>query len=339
MRLTNSSGGVTSKVETDPLGTQVSDSSAFNQNGGGNGYGFNPNGFYGDPTMPNMGCSEDGFEADCNKVQHDLRDGVSAQCPNNDCGPRAGTNAANGRVELFQFNANAAAAGIGTGGVGLGFLPTNVNFVGNGFTIAPGTNAVFSGMGTTYPAPGFAAGGPTAFYSLNQIEILRPWSSSAAVLPQNSDKPHQTFTLEQRLTANIAGNMAITPLIERPECRKYVTGRNMTAKQAVNIFLNVVNSMTYDPTLLDFAETDEDFGRVRLGYTFFHPWEAELSVLDLLEQVGGVKDTSALITAVSQQAYIELHEFKHKATRKKHVGAKELGEWYKGLYDNCFKEK
>ncbi len=73
MRLTNGSGGVTSKVETDPLGTQVSDTSAFNQNGGGNGYGFNPNGFYGDPTMPSMGCYIDGVEAPCSMAINALR--------------------------------------------------------------------------------------------------------------------------------------------------------------------------------------------------------------------------------------------------------------------------
>jgi YD repeat-containing protein len=179
MRLTNASGSVTSKVETDPLGTQVSDASEFNQNGG-SGYGFNPQGFYGDPTLPNMGCRQDGFEADCNKVQRDLTNGVAVQCPNGNCGPQAGVNRATGRVELFQFSANAAAAGIGTGGVGVGFLPNGVNFVGNGFTMAAGTSAIFSGMGTYFGAEGFAAGGPTAFYSLNQIEILRlsSWSAS-----------------------------------------------------------------------------------------------------------------------------------------------------------------
>jgi YD repeat-containing protein len=70
MRLTNSSGIVTSKVETDPLGTQVSDSSAYNYNGGGNGYGFNPNGFYGDPTNANTGCSLSGLQMSCSQAQH-----------------------------------------------------------------------------------------------------------------------------------------------------------------------------------------------------------------------------------------------------------------------------
>ena len=70
MRLTNGSGGVTSKVETDPLGTQVSDTSAFNQNGGGSGYGFNPQGFYGDPTMPDMGCRYDGVPTPCSMAAH-----------------------------------------------------------------------------------------------------------------------------------------------------------------------------------------------------------------------------------------------------------------------------
>ena len=44
---------VTSKVETDPLGTVVDDSSLYNYGGGGGG--FNPMGFYGDPTKASMG--------------------------------------------------------------------------------------------------------------------------------------------------------------------------------------------------------------------------------------------------------------------------------------------
>jgi len=104
MRLTNSSGAVSSKIETDPLETQVSDSSEFNYNGGGSGYGLNPNGFYGDPTMPNMGCREDGFEADCNKVQRDLSEGIAAQCPNNNCSPMS----SNGQWYFYRYTANGA---------------------------------------------------------------------------------------------------------------------------------------------------------------------------------------------------------------------------------------
>jgi YD repeat-containing protein len=80
MRLTNGSGGVASKIETDPLGTQVDDTSVFNQNGGGNGYAFNPNGFYGDPAQPDMGCTEGGVPTPCNLVQASLRAGGSYQC-------------------------------------------------------------------------------------------------------------------------------------------------------------------------------------------------------------------------------------------------------------------
>jgi hypothetical protein len=91
MRLTDSTGTVTSKVETDPLGTQVSDASEFNQNGGGSGYGFNPNGFYGDPTMPDMGCTEGNVPVSCNLVQTSLRTGGSYQCSGWTC-PTAGWN-------------------------------------------------------------------------------------------------------------------------------------------------------------------------------------------------------------------------------------------------------
>jgi YD repeat-containing protein len=104
MRLTNSTGAVTSRIETDPLETQVSDSSAYNYNGGGSGYGLNPNGFYGDPTMPNMGCRQDGFEADCNKVMRDLSEGIAVQCPNNNCSPIS----ANGQWYSYRYTDNGA---------------------------------------------------------------------------------------------------------------------------------------------------------------------------------------------------------------------------------------
>jgi hypothetical protein len=206
---------VTTKVETDPLGTQVDDTSAYNQNGGGNGYGFNPMGFYGDPTMPNMGCRMDGVPADCNMVQRQINSGAAVQCPPSGCGPRAGFNAFTRRTELFQFSANAAAAGIGTFGVGLGFLPTGVNFVGTGFTVATGRGAIFSGMGTMVDTPMSVT---AQYYSLNQIEILVPWRSP----PQDSgfDTPGITDLVNRTLS--------------NPDCAKFyqqilasVSGKNL----------------------------------------------------------------------------------------------------------------
>ena len=197
MRLTNSSGGVASKVETDPLGTQVSDTSAFNQNGGGNGYGFNPNGFYGDPTMPSMGCTGNGSATDCSYVMHDLNGRDQNRCPNGVCdgpSPVVGWNAYSQRYEFMHFDPNAAAAGIGVGGVGVGFLPFGFSFTGSGFTVAPGAGAFISGMGSLYPAEGFAAGGATAFYSLNQIEILRP-RSLFSIAPQKTTTEEHGITV------------------------------------------------------------------------------------------------------------------------------------------------
>jgi YD repeat-containing protein len=86
-RLTNASGQVTSKVEMDPLSVQVSDSPDYNY-GGSVGYIANPNGFYGTPTLPDMGCYMDGVPAPCNMVQSALRQGTATQCPDNRCGPR-----------------------------------------------------------------------------------------------------------------------------------------------------------------------------------------------------------------------------------------------------------
>jgi len=83
MRLTNSTGSVTSKIETDPLGTQVDDTATYNYNGGNNGYSFNPNGFYGDPTNPHTGCSLGGVEMDCNQATqvHDEECRMGRGCP------------------------------------------------------------------------------------------------------------------------------------------------------------------------------------------------------------------------------------------------------------------
>jgi YD repeat-containing protein len=50
-RLTDANGNVTSKVEVDPLGTQVSDSASYNYSGA-TGYVSSPAGFYGSGTQP-----------------------------------------------------------------------------------------------------------------------------------------------------------------------------------------------------------------------------------------------------------------------------------------------
>src|SRR5260221_7799287 len=142
MRLTNGSGGVASKVETDPLGTQVSDASEFNQNGGGSGYGLNPQGFYGDPTMPNMGCSEGGFDADCNKVQRDIQNGVAVQCPQNNCGWRAIRDDTGHAVGLASFHAYADGSQF--------FLAAGVSYFGNNTFSLPG--GLFASLTGDYQA-------------------------------------------------------------------------------------------------------------------------------------------------------------------------------------------
>ncbi|MDT4967431.1 MAG: hypothetical protein QOJ64_2168 [Acidobacteriota bacterium] len=88
-RLTNGSGTVTSKIETDPLSVQVDDSANYNYNGGGNGYAYNGSGFYGSPQVPDMGCMSDGVPTSCSMVIRQINAGVAVQCPNNNCGPRA----------------------------------------------------------------------------------------------------------------------------------------------------------------------------------------------------------------------------------------------------------
>ena len=74
-RLTNSSGTVTSKVETDPLGTQVDDTANYNYSGGGSG-SYNPMGFYGTPQMPNMGCSVQSVPTPCSMATHMVNVGM-----------------------------------------------------------------------------------------------------------------------------------------------------------------------------------------------------------------------------------------------------------------------
>ena len=130
MRITNVSGAVVSRIETDPLGTQVDDTFNYNYNGGGNGYGFNPNGFYGDPTRPNMGCKADGVPADCNWVARQIRNGVQVQCPQNNCGWRAIRNEQGVGVGAARFHASADGRQY--------FLAAGVNYVGNNTFRLPG---------------------------------------------------------------------------------------------------------------------------------------------------------------------------------------------------------
>jgi RHS repeat-associated protein len=176
-------------------------------------------------------------------------------------------------------------------------------------------------------------GNPTAIVG----EPTDPSTTGPTIEPQNSDGRHQPLTLEQLITRDLASYIAITPLIARSECRRYVTGKTMTAEQAVSAFLNVVQNMTYDPKLDIPAETDNDFGRARLGASFFDPGLMAVPLTGQLEQLGGVTDTIGVATAASQQAFILLHEFRHLATRQTHNNNREYGEWLKGLYDNCFK--
>ena len=166
-----------------------------------------------------------------------------------------------------------------------------------------------------------------------------PQGEETKATTQSFDEHHQNLNLEQMLLRDSARFIAIVPLIERPECRNYVMGRKVSAQQAVKRFQDIVHAMTYDPVLFDFAEADEDLARVRLGPAFFDLSLATVSLIDLLEYTGGLDDTSAVLDATSQRAYILLHESRHVAARKKHSGRKELGKWYRDLYNNCFKPK
>src|SRR5205085_8414143 len=76
-RLTNAAGSVTSKVETDPLGTQVDDTANYNFSGNTN-YNSSPNGFYGDPQQPQM-CSLAGFPIPCSIAVHLVNVGMYDQ--------------------------------------------------------------------------------------------------------------------------------------------------------------------------------------------------------------------------------------------------------------------
>ncbi len=124
-RLVNAGGVVTSRIETDPLGTQVDDTQTYNYNGGGNGYAFNPNGFYGDPQQPNMGCMADGAPADCGWVARQINNGNAAQCPNNDCSARS----VNGQWQSFRFTANGAGYVSNSAFFGGGASPQNAPFL------------------------------------------------------------------------------------------------------------------------------------------------------------------------------------------------------------------
>ncbi len=84
VRMTNSTGGESSRVELDPLGVKT---------------GFSATqpppsaiGFYGDPQDPGMGCRIDGLPAPCSMALRLLRSGAAVPCPPGGCGPIAATN-------------------------------------------------------------------------------------------------------------------------------------------------------------------------------------------------------------------------------------------------------
>ena len=103
MRLTNSSGTVTSKVETDPLGTQVDDTANYNFSGSSGT--FNPLGFYGDPQQANMGCTMDHVPTPCGMASASLRSGGSVLCPTGGC-QTAGWDRYRGGFFLIKYDAS-----------------------------------------------------------------------------------------------------------------------------------------------------------------------------------------------------------------------------------------
>lgn len=148
MRMTNSVGTVTTRIETDPLGTIVDDTQTYNYNGGGNGYAFNPIGSYGTPTMPSMGCTMDGVPTACGMVMNALRGGAAEQCPNNDCGPRVTNVPGVGNILTNPFRAYADGWS--------GFTFAGTTYVGNGVIF----NSSWTGAGSEFePFPSIEFGG------------------------------------------------------------------------------------------------------------------------------------------------------------------------------------
>jgi hypothetical protein len=92
-------GQMTSRVETDPLGTIVENPNP--SSGGGAVYNTNPLGFYGTPQAPSMGCRMNGVETPCSMVMSALQSGAAAQCPPQGC-TRYNSDANNGQGG-FEF--------------------------------------------------------------------------------------------------------------------------------------------------------------------------------------------------------------------------------------------
>ena len=58
-----------------------------------------------------------------------------------------------------------------------------------------------------------------------------------------------------------------------------------------------------------------------------------------LDQIAKVDHGDIFVGTVMQQAYIQLHEVRHVATKSKHNTSSEYASWLKGLFDNCFKKE
>jgi YD repeat-containing protein len=124
-RLASASGAVTSKVETDPLGTKVDDE--WSQWGSGTTFNSSPNGFYGDPRMPDMGCTIDRHPASCEQVQRAMNAGAAVPCPPGGCGPQWDQNANRGQGGFVTFRAFADGYE--------GFLQLNSSYRGSGLVM------------------------------------------------------------------------------------------------------------------------------------------------------------------------------------------------------------
>jgi YD repeat-containing protein len=239
MRLTNSSGTITSKVETDPLGTQVDDTANYNYSGGSGA--FNPMGFYGDPQQPNMGCSSDGVPTPCSMVAMSLRAGAARQCPNNYCGTTA----------VYDHAANN-----GRGGYVVGALGTNPNTGALGYwtwqrwhTSASGPDSSDGSIvriGSSGMRPVFHSlqQGPDPYFGLGPPPPPR-WPVS------KEDKEFFRGILEEQL--------------KNPKCGGFLNPLFEAVKDKTN--------RDYSPVLQAFDETTFYWGRPEGWYGGYATWE------------------------------------------------------------------
>lgn len=328
MRLTNSSGTVTSKVETDPLGTQVDDTANYNYSGGGGG-GFNPNGFYGTPTNPNTGCTLGGMAMSCSQAMrlvesraYDRRElvvGNSWSLQNMFAQMGNPLVAISGRTEFYVRQQGQQNGVVTYGDQGMGALANQSYLLHERYLASFGYFWIGGAVTDGGSSPG-------RFLSHSQ--------------QSRSQNPFE-WTTDERAKRDKAIETALAVLTSNPKCEEFLRGDSDSAFEMLrkmgdsNIgFLNRSQTRPkYDDGSQDIAWT-----RMTMGVPLMHPQvDLYAAFFDRRREFGLNEDQTRALTILHELGHVTYKYFHSRVAEKLGLGKNmSNAQVDKAIYDKCF---